>query len=48
MLNGKKNGHGVFTWIGGNTYQGDWKDDVMSGFGIFKITNGNSSTFKAN
>ena len=33
FLNGKKNGHGKYTWADGDTYEGEWKNDKRCGRG---------------
>ena len=33
FLNGKKHGHGTYTWADGDTYEGDWKDGKKHGNG---------------
>ncbi len=37
---GKKNGHGKFTWEDGRVYEGAWKDDTMTGWGVFTWPDG--------
>lgn len=34
-------GDGKFTWTNGDTYEGAWASDAMSGFGTTKYANGN-------
>ena len=33
ILNGKRHGHGTYTWADGDTYEGDWKDGKRCGRG---------------
>ena len=33
ILNGKRHGHGTYTWADGDTYEGDWKDSKRCGRG---------------
>lgn len=33
MIDGKRNGHGIHQYSEGGTYDGNWKDNRMSGFG---------------
>ena len=33
ILNGKRHGHGTYTWAYGDTYEGDWKDGKRCGRG---------------
>ena len=33
ILNGKRHGHGTYTWADGDTYEGDWKDGKRCGWG---------------
>ena len=33
-LNGKKHGHGIYTWTEGHRYEGDWRDGKRHGQGI--------------
>ncbi len=33
ILNGKRHGHGTYTWADGGTYEGDWKDGKRCGRG---------------
>ena len=49
LLNGAKvkHGHGKITFsgttsneIGIEEYEGDWEDDLMHGYGVYKYTNG--------
>ena len=35
LLDSQKNGHGKFTFVGGNTYEGGFENDAKSGYGIF-------------
>ena len=37
---GKRNGFGTGTWANGNTYTGDWRDDVPHGRGRFTVPDG--------
>lgn len=32
---GKANGHGINTWLSGDRYEGDWKDDLPHGKGTY-------------
>jgi hypothetical protein len=40
-LDGKFHGRGTFTYLGGNTYTGDYKDENRTGWGVYIFTNGN-------
>ena len=33
-------GKGKFLWANGQKYEGDWKDDVVSGKGVLESPNG--------
>lgn len=33
-LNGKRHGKGIYRWNNGETYNGDWKNDRMNGYGV--------------
>lgn len=33
ILNGKRHGHGTYTWADGDTYEGDWRDGKRCGRG---------------
>lgn len=33
ILNGKRHGHGTYTWADGDTYEGEWKDGKLCGRG---------------
>mmetsp|Transcript_6554 Transcript_6554/g.10255 ORF Transcript_6554/g.10255 Transcript_6554/m.10255 type:complete len:185 (+) Transcript_6554:137-691(+) len=39
---GKRHGKGVYRWLSGETYQGEWKHDSQHGFGEFKYADGKS------
>lgn len=43
ILNGKRHGHGTYTWADGDTYEGDWKDGKRCGRGKL-IQDGKSPT----
>jgi hypothetical protein len=36
LVNGKRNGSGIFHWINGKSYTGQWKNDKMEGRGILR------------
>jgi hypothetical protein len=36
--NSKRHGKGLRVWSNGNSYEGEWKEDEMHGFGILKQT----------
>lgn len=40
MLGKQKHGYGVYTYISGDTYTGDWLNDFQSGHGIYTFANG--------
>ena len=40
LVDGKKDGKGVFLYTSGEKYIGEWKDDKKSGKGDFSWTNG--------
>ena len=37
---GKKHGHGIYTWPNGDTYDGDFADDTPNGKGGFQLASG--------
>ena len=37
---GKAQGHGINTWLSGDRYEGNWKDDAPSGKGTYTWANG--------
>ena len=37
MINGKREGKGVFTYATGNSYDGYWKNDLREGKGVMKF-----------
>ncbi|NME69083.1 hypothetical protein [Flammeovirga aprica] len=39
---GKRHGHGTYTWEDGTVYQGKWRNDLMEGSGKLIFANGNS------
>ena len=39
ILNGKRHGHGTYTWSDGSFYDGEWKDGNENGHGIRKYIN---------
>ena len=39
---GRKHGKGVYKWLDGSTYEGDFKKDLRHGNGLFKWSNGES------
>ena len=41
MENGKWNGKGTMDFNKGDVYDGDWKDDIMHGLGVYYWKNGN-------
>ena len=40
MRNGSLNGQGFMTWAHGESYEGDWQDDVFHGHGISVLADG--------
>jgi hypothetical protein len=38
---GRKNGKGILTFLNGEVYEGNFKDDLKHGKGILKYTSGN-------
>lgn len=40
VLNGKREGEGMFKWNSGDMYMGDWHDDKCHGHGIYYYKNG--------
>ena len=40
--NGKKNGKGIYKWLDGSTYEGDFEEDLRHGNGLFQWANGES------
>lgn len=43
---GKKNGKGHFVSLSGYSYDGEWKDDLREGKGVFTLVDG--ATYKVN
>jgi len=41
VVKGKKEGQGKYTWVNGDIYSGEWKNDKMNGFGVIKYSTGN-------
>lgn len=39
-MNGKVNGKGVYNWVNGDNYDGEWKDGQKHGYGVWKNTEG--------
>lgn len=39
---GKRHGKGVYRWLSGETYRGEWKNDSHHGFGEWKYADGKS------
>ena len=37
---GLKNGTGIYTWAGGDIYEGDFVNDIRSGNGVYTWANG--------
>ena len=35
-------GRGLYKWLGGNSYNGEWSKSKQNGRGLFKFLNGNS------
>lgn len=42
---GKKEGEGIYKYAGGDTYEGQYSDNVRSGFGILSMTKNNVDAF---
>lgn len=40
LLNGLKDGYGVYTWSNGEKYDGEWSNDMMNGTGAFYYASG--------
>jgi hypothetical protein len=38
---GKRNGHGVFTWVDGDQFEGEWHYGSRKGKGTFQSASGN-------
>lgn len=36
LINGRRSGKGKYKWKNGNKYNGEWKDDLKDGFGVFE------------
>ena len=45
---GKFNGIGTYIWENGTIYQGEWKENTMSGYGIIKYINNNNNNNNIN
>lgn len=41
---GRATGYGVFTWIGGDKYEGEWNSSLKHGKGNDQFSNGDSYT----
>jgi hypothetical protein len=37
---GMKHGHGIFTWVDGSKYEGNFKDDLFNGVGEYARADG--------
>lgn len=37
LINGKRNGRGIFYYDNGSRYVGEWKDDIVCGKGMFRM-----------
>ena len=35
-FNGKKDGIGIYLWEDGKKYMGEWKENIIEGFGIYE------------
>jgi hypothetical protein len=44
ITNGKRNGKGKYIWADGTIYDGNWKDDIMSGLGTMTDKKGDKYT----
>ncbi len=42
MINGNKEGKGVYTYADGDKYDGEWKNDKREGKGVHTYANGRS------
>lgn len=40
LMNGKKHGHGTYTWVSGTVYDGEWKDGKVHGKGKYTWADG--------
>mmetsp|Transcript_26872 Transcript_26872/g.27097 ORF Transcript_26872/g.27097 Transcript_26872/m.27097 type:complete len:227 (+) Transcript_26872:212-892(+) len=40
MMDGLRNGKGIYTYHNGDVYEGQYKDDIKHGFGIYKHASG--------
>lgn len=45
ILNGKKEGYGVYTWPNGSSYKGMWYNDLYHGYGILDYRDNNGYSF---
>ena len=36
----QKEGHGIYTWIHGDRFNGNWHQDKMCNFGVYNFSNG--------
>ena len=39
---GKADGKGVYTWVNGEVYDGEWMNGIKHGYWVWKGTNGES------
>ena len=42
LINDMKNGKGVFDYLDGRKYEGEWESDKINGFGGFRSSKPNS------
>ncbi len=40
MENGKQHGYGIYEYLNGDVYEGEWKDGLRNGKGIYTTANG--------
>ena len=50
LLNNKKEGYGVYTWLNGSSYKGMWSNDLYHGYGIldYRDNDGHSFIYEGN
>jgi hypothetical protein len=39
-MNGKREGYGTYHWNNGEIFEGNWKDGMKNGFGIWRSPKG--------
>ena len=39
---GRVSGKGLYTWVNGDTYDGEWVNEIKHGYGVWKGASGDS------